>query len=380
MRVEANFQKFGIDSVDVEMKYTKSDPPTIAAYHFTKAGDVGKFDSNTVNGDLEYEYSFVVNYKDQSIAYKSPVTKTTNMGITIDVGSMGLFYVAMAVGSVDFVKTPQVQVVIRYPDVDATGAAINQQFTFDATKKADSMVAVVLKPITQPYEYQVTYIMADATQVVTDWTQQTSQQLYVNSPFGTKTVSFVSQGDFATFIDNIFLRMTYIDAMNSYQQSEDFTFTTQNRTHDWRFPVLGAGQGKVNYSGVVSYKNHTTENIPETVATSGLITFGPPNQAVISVAPDSALIDFTKVKLIQVNFEYSDPANNISAKQEVVIKAQSVNPAVWTFYARDPAKTTYSYQATYYMATTPPSVIKQPAVTSSDTDLILMMPTVAAGA
>ena len=91
-------------------------------------------------------------------------------------------------------------------------------------------------------------------------------------------MSFVSEGDFANSIDNIFLRMTYVDALNNYQQSSDYTFSTQNRSHDWVFPVLGAGQGKISYSGVISYKNHTTENISETTVSGSLVTFGPPSR------------------------------------------------------------------------------------------------------
>jgi hypothetical protein len=378
--VDADFVKYGVDSIDVQMKYTKSDPPTIASFHFTKPDDVGKFDSDTVNGDLEYEYSFSVNYKDQSQPYASPVVKTTDGHININVDGLGILYVAIAVGSVDFTKTPQVQVAIRYPDGDASGNPVSRQFNFDSTKKTDTLVAVLLKPVTQPYEYQVTYIMADASQVIIDWTKQTSQQLYVNSPFGTKTVSFVSEGDFTSVIDNIFLRMTYIDATNNYQQSTDYTFSSQNRSHDWVFPVLGSGQGKITYAGVVSYKNHTTENIPETVVSSALVTFGPPNQVVMTVTPDAALIDFTKVKLIQVNFEYKDEANNVDVKQEIVLKATSVTPPSWTFYAKDPQKTAYTYQATFFITAPTTSVVKQPPVTSSDTDLILMMPAGAAGA
>lgn len=380
LAVDADFVKYGIDSIDVQMKYTKSDPPTIASFHFTKPDDVGKFDSGTLNGDLEYEYSFSVNYKDQSQPYVSPVIKTTDGHININVDGLGILYVAIALGSVDFTKTPQVQVAIRYPDADASGNPVSRQFTFDSTKKTDTLVAVLLKPVTQPYEYQVTYIMADASQVINDWTKQTSQQLYVNSPFGTKTVSFVSEGDFTNSIDNIFLRMTYVDATNNYQQSTDYTFSSQNRSHDWVFPVLGSGQGKITYAGVVSYKNHTTENIPETVVSSALVTFGPPNQVVMTVTPDPALIDFTKVKLIQLNFEYKDEANNIDVKQEIVLKATSVTPPSWTFYAKDPQKTTYTYQATFFITAPTTSVVKQPPVSSTDTDLILMMPGEAAGA
>ena len=104
--VNADFDKFGIDSVDVQLHYDKSNPPTVAAFHFTKPDDVGHFVSDTVNGDLHYTYSFTVNYKDESQAYQSPVTTTEDAQITINVGQLGILWVNMLIGSVDFAKTP----------------------------------------------------------------------------------------------------------------------------------------------------------------------------------------------------------------------------------------------------------------------------------
>jgi hypothetical protein len=372
--VNADFTMLGINSVDVNLQYTKSKPPTVAALHFTKPDDVGKFDSDTVNGDMHYSYNFTVNYQGQSKPYVSPVVTWQTPHITVDVGTLGIFFVAVVIGSVDFTKTPQVQVAIQYPDTDANGAPISRQLSFDSTKKTDSVSVVLLKPVTKPFTYQVTYIMTDGTQVVTPWASSSMNQIFVNTPFTTKTVSFVSEGDFVNNIDNIFLKMTYNDGLNNYQQSTDYTFTSANRSHDWTFPVLGSGQGSVTYSGVVSYKDHTTENIPSTTAASSLVTFGPPNQQVITVTPDPAMIDFTQVKLIQLNFEYIDPANSIDIKQEIVLKANSATPPNWTFYTKDPTKTAYTYQATFYMATTPPTVVKGNPTPASDTDLVLMMP------
>jgi hypothetical protein len=57
-----------------------------------------------------------------------------------------------------------------------------------------------------------------------------------------------------------------------------------------------------------------------------------------------------------------------------VLKPTGATPATWTFYAKDPTKTAYTYTATYYLATTPPQVVKQDPVTSSDTDLVLTGP------
>lgn len=372
--VNADFAKFQIQSVDVNAQYTKSNPPTVVGMHFTKPDDVLKFDSDTVNGDMEYSYQVSVNYLDQSAPYVSPTYTTKNPVVTMDVGTMGVLYVNLTVGNVDFKSVPGVTVAIKYPDTDPTGAAISRQFSFDANNKTAAMVVALLKPVTQKYQYQVSYGMSDGTQMVMDWQQDNTQQLFINSPFTPRMVSFLSEGDFANQIDNIFLRMTYSDPKYTYQQTSEYTFTSQNRSHDWTFPVVSGSQGTLTYSGVITYKDHTTENIPDTPSTSNLITFGPANQAIVTVTPDSALLDFTKVKLVQVNFSYSDPANNLSYQQEIVVKQTGNTPANWTFYAKDKTKLAYTYTASYFLTTNPPTVSKQGPVTSTDTDLVLMMP------
>ena len=372
--VDADFAKFSIQSVDINMIYDQSNPPTVGGFHFTKPDDIYKFDSNTVNGDLSYKYSVNVNYLDQSAPYKSAQQSTKDSILTLDVGSMGILYVNVTVTNVDFTKTPTVLVAMKYPDPDSTGAAINRQFSFDTTKKTDSLVVVIMQPFNKDYQYQVTYVMADGTQLVRPWQSDSTQELFIQSPFSQQTVSFISEGDFTNDVDNIFLKMSYVDAANNYQQTTDYTFTSANRSHDWSFPVIAGGQGIIHYSGVVSHKNHTTENIPDTTSTASLITFGPPNQQIITVTPDSSLLDFTQVKLVQINFSYSDPANNIALNQEVVLKQSGATPPSWTFYVKDPTKTAYTYQATFYMNGNPPTQKKQAAATSSDTDLVLMMP------
>ncbi len=372
--VNADFAKFSIQSVDVNVTYDKASPPTVGGFHFTKPDDLFKFDSNTVNGDMNYKYTMNVNYKDQSAPYQAPVLTTNAPVVTLDVGSLGVFFVDVTITNVDFTKTPSVLVAIKYPDTDATGAPISKQLAFDATKKADSVVVVTMKTTDKPYQYQVSYAMADGSQLITPWQTGLSTDLRIPSPFTQKTVSFLAEGDFTNDVDNIFLKMTYVDTANNYQQSSDYTFTSTNRSHDWSFPIVSTGTGTIHYSGVVSHKDRTTDNIADTTATADLITFGPPNQAIVTVTPDPALLDFTQVKLVQVNFSYTDPANKIALQQEVVLKSTGATPASWTFYVKDPTKTAYSYQATYYMAGSP-GQIKLPPATSSDTDLVLTMPT-----
>jgi hypothetical protein len=378
--VDADFAKFQIDSVDVNMIYDQLNPPTVGGYHFV-AADAGttpyKFDSDTKNGNMTYKYTVTVNYQDQSAAYVAPQQSTTDLINTIDVGSMGMLYVNMTLYGIDFTKTPTVLVAIKYPDTDATGAAINRQLSFNSTTTSASLVVVLMKVFNKQYQYQITYVMADGTQLVRPWQSDTTSQLAITSPFSQQTVSFLSECDYVNDVNNIFLKMSYVDSANNYTQTTDYTFTSQNPSHDWSFATIAGSKGVIQYSGVIMHKSQTTDNIPLTTSTDSLITFGPPNQEIITVTPDPSLLDFTQVKLVQVNFTYSDPANNISLQQEFVIKPTGVTPASWTFYIKDKTKTAYTYQATYFMATTPPTQVQQGPTTSSDTDLILTMPSTA---
>ena len=370
----ADFQKFNIVSVDANCQYVKSNPPTVSGLTFKTPNDVLKFDSDTTGGDMHYQYQFNVNYADQSKPYVSPIYTTQNQVTTLDVGTMGVLYVNLTVSNVDWTTVKQVQVAIQYPDTDPSGAAISREFAFDQNTRTATLVVVVLKAIDKQYTYSVTYVLNDGTQVATAPKQDNTQELFINNIFIPRTVTFIGEGDFANSIDNIFLRMSYTDSANKYQQSGEYQFSATNRTHDWTFPVIPGAQGQVSYTGVVSYKNQTQQNIPETTSTSALITFGPPDQTIVTVTPDPALLDFTQVKLVQIEFQYSDPANGLSLQQEIVLKSTGATPPSWTFYTKDPTKVAYTYTATYYMATTPPGVVKQAPVTSSDTDLVLSMP------
>jgi hypothetical protein len=376
LHVNADFAKFLIDSVDVNCVYSKMTPNTVAGMHFTKPDDLLKFDSNTNNGDKTYSYAYAVNFEDQSAPYAAPAVATNSPVVTIDVGAMGILYVNMTVSNVDFAAVSSVQVAITYPDTDPTGASVKREYSLTSTQRTATMVVIMLKPITKKYSYQFTYVMADGTQVIRPWATDNTQELFINSPFESRTYSFVAEGDFLNDIDNIFLRMTYTDAANNYTQSTDYVFNAAKPNLDWKFPAIAKSYGAMSYSGVVTHKNHTTENIPQTVATGTLVTFGPPNQAVITVTPDTSLIDFTQVKLIKLEFVYADPANNINLASEIVVKQTGSTPASWTFYVRDPTKKAYTYTPTYFVAApgAAPHQVTGDPVTTTDTDLVLMMP------
>lgn len=371
--VNADFDLFGIDSVDAHFVYPKSNPPTIQDFHFKKPDDVGKFLSETVGGDMKYAYSFTVNYKDANQPYQSATKTQDNAQVTVNANDLGILFVNMTVGSVDFTQVKQVQATIRYQDAASGIALIEREVTFDKDTKAQHLTEVLGKPRTRPYQYQITYIMADGKQLVTDWKDRDANELPINSPFGMRTVSFLAEGDFADDIESIFVKMKYTDDAAHYGQDKGFMFSAAHTSFDWTFPVVNQGQGQITYSGVITYKDHTTETLADASTTKDLVEFGPPNQGILTVTPSIDLIDFSKVKLVKLNLEYQDSGHNIDKKQEYVLK-QGSNPQPWKLYLRDPNQTSYTWQATYYMAGSASNPVKTNPATSSDTMLVLEGP------
>ena len=85
------------------------------------------------------------------------------------------------------------------------------------------------------------------------------------------------------------------------------------------------------------------------------------------------LTNLIEPDLIKLELEYKDAAHNIDQKHEFLLK-QGVTPPTWTIFARDPNATSYTYSATFYIAGNPPKTVAVPPTTTSDTGLVLMMP------
>ena len=241
--VNADFDQYGINSVDVHCEYTKTQPGDDQGLPLHQAGRHRQVRFG--HQQRRHALGLLVRGQLQGPEPSLPgAAGHDRQGqITINANDLGILYVDLAIGNVDFTKTPQVQVAITYPETDANGQPVSQQFNFDKDKKTDRMLAVLLKPVDKAYKYQTTYIMADGTQMVTDWMQSQSSQLFINSPFVVHTFSFLAEGDFIASIDNIFLKMAYADAANKLEQDTEYTFTAQNRQNDWTIPIVAERQG-----------------------------------------------------------------------------------------------------------------------------------------
>jgi hypothetical protein len=369
--VNADFQALPIQSVDVHLDYHQGGTHKVGDFHLKGPDDAGKFSSFIENNVWKYKYSYIVNYKGESRTYQSPEIETERTALTIDVGDLGLLAVDVAVGDINWSQVSQAQVTLQYKD---GGNTLEEELTLDKSNVRHRVEKLLSAPRTGPYQYQVKYIMADGKEFQSGSQDASSSELYVNDPFSAnRTIGLRGIGNFDTDIDTVFVDLKYEDSANDYVQTKSTALTKSQSFFDWTFPVISATGGTVTYSGTIKYKNGTVEDIPAATAASDTVLVGKKiaDSLEISVAPD--LVDWGQVKLIKVNLHYKDDGNGLDLHKDLLLK-QGVAPPTWKVDLKDKAKNSFDWQATFYMATTPPSERHTPVTTASDTMVVLEVP------
>ncbi len=351
MRVNADFEKLPLHSVEVHIDYPKKDGgKQIKEYVFTKPDDIAKFESYLENKSWKYKYSYEVNYKGASKKYSSPTFETEEGSLVINVDDTGILTVDMVSGDLDFDQVRAAQVTISYEDKANGVETIEQQFTIDKEHPEARFQKIIFQPMRNPYKYKVKYLMKDGKEFQIDWTNGHSNPLIVNDPWSaTKTVGIRASGNLKEDIQTIFLDVTYTDEANKYTQTKSFALSEDESFVDWAFPVINEAGGKLVYSGTIKYRNGTEEEIKETETTKNTLIVGGGVRAFLEVDVLPDLIDFTKVKLCKVSLHYADPVNAIDARKDVVYRASLVEPAKWKVELKDKTKTDYEWKADFFL-------------------------------
>ncbi len=374
VRTDADWANLPLDSVDVNIDYGAN---TGNSHHFQGASDVWHFDAYTTDnsGSRSYKYSYIVNYRDESRTLTSPVVDTDRESLTVTVGELGIFDVIVQSGAINFDQVPQAQVTIHYEDPDNGVDPFEQVVVLDKDHRQVRFQKVVFAPTIKPFRYKVTYIMASGPQYTIDWQPHLAQQVFINGPFtNTETVNVRALASFDTELDSVFLDMTYNDAGNNYMLQRSIALNKANPFFDWSFGVIDLKAGQVSYSGVIKYRDGTSENIPLTTLppTTRTIQIGQV-RGLIKLLPFTDLVDWTQVRLVEVSAHYADPANGIDKTYDWVLRKDD-KPQEYDQPLKDPTRNTFTWQATLYIVGVPPNPPTRrviPPQTSSDGNIIV---------
>jgi hypothetical protein len=370
--VNADFKKFGIDSVDVHVEYNEGGTHAVSNpdFHITTPDQRSAFSSYIENNNWKFKYKYRVNYVGDSRVFDSGPIETDQTGLTIDVGDMGLLSVEVIAGGINWDQVASAEVTLSYQDDSSGVQTVEQRYVLTKTDNSFHWLKVILARRTKPYQYSVKYTMTDGKEYTTANLQADAPELYVDAPFYTKALHVRPLGDFNKDIDTIFIDMTYTDAAHNYTQQKSMALTKATPFYDWTFPALTGSTGQIGYSGKIKFQDGTEEDIPQQTATSDSIYLGSV-AAVLAVTIEPSLIDWTTVKLVTVHVAYTDAANGIDEEKTVPIKS-GVTPGIWSVKLKDKTKKSFSWSATYYLNDS--SHRSSAPVTTEDTTVVLQLP------
>ena len=348
IQTNADFERLNLFSIEVKVKYQAGSINKIEEFRFSKADDVGKFETFIENDVKKYKYSYQVNYKGAAQAYQSPEIETDETQLTINVDDLGCLIVDIKPGDINFDQVKQALLTIGYEDAGVP--RFEQQFLISKEHPEHQLRKVIMQPWRRPYSTQFKYFMEGGQEYVLKPSTALTPDLFISDPFsGTKTIGVRASGNLDTDIETIFADLKYSDSDNDYTQTKSIALSKATPFVDWSFPAIDPASGEVTYSGNIKFKNGQIEAIPEARTTRDTILLGKHVEDVLTVEVLADLLDFTALTLVRVSLRYQDAANSVNVQKDLIFKPTAKDAATWTVELKDKNKREYEWRVQYFL-------------------------------
>ena len=345
MRVNADFQRLPIHSVELKVEYDPAGQNIVTEPVFTSPDTVETMQAFVANNDKRYTYTYQVNYTGEARSFVSEPRVSNDPSLVINVGDVGVLDLDIAPGDLNFEQVGSAQVSLWYQE--GADPRIEASFTLDKQHPTHSWTRVVFAPRRSPVHYRVKYFMVDGREFEGPELTTGASELRINDPFSsTRTINIRGFGDFATRIDAIFLDLSYVDRVNGYAQSHSTALTQASQFEDWSFPAILPEGGELTYTGTIRYKDGTIEPIAQTPVEGSTVMVGDV-QLTQAVTVMADLVDFAATRLVKVSLRHVE--DGIDESGDLVFKATVPGPLTWQYPYKDRTRRGVSYTATYFL-------------------------------
>lgn len=347
VQINADFNNLPIHSIETYINYPGTEPWEES---FKSTDEVKKFASYVENDNWKYNYRYQVNYKNESKVFESEEIETDDKVLTVNVDDIGILTIDVLPGDINFQQVSQAQITLQYEDTAHGVDMIERQYTLDKNNPQHRFLEVIFEPRRAPYRYKVKYFMADGKEFQVDWKEGRSPQLYINDPFSAmKTIGIRAVGDLVEIIQTIYVDLNYEDKGNGYTKTKSLALSKDQPFFDWAFPVIDEAAGDVTYSGNITFRDGTTQEIPKKTTSESTILVGVKKVGYLEVEVIPDLVDFIEmVKLAKVSLKYEDAENDVTEREDIILKKGAV-PTSWEVELKDKKKLEYDWKATFYM-------------------------------
>lgn len=348
VRVNADFENLPIFSVVVNMTYPHSNPPKTDQITFTKSDDVGQFEALVVDGKRDVNYTYTVNYDNSAFTFTSDSVTEDGDEVTVGVDDLGILALDFASDGIDFGQVARAQVHLSYA---GAGSPVDKTFNLTQAAPTHQVREIIQQARNAPVDYDVTYAMADGREVHGKPGQIPvgAKAVTISDPFSApRTVTFHATGDLATDIASIALEVTYTDAENDYVQRASVMLSGEKPSFQWTFPAIDDTAGSVTYSGFISRRDGTSEEIPETTTTRSIVQVGTVVAEQLAVTVEPVLLDWTKLKVVLVSLTHTGK-DGATLRKDFTFKDPAAPAGQWVIPLEDSAQSKLTSTTTFFL-------------------------------
>jgi hypothetical protein len=382
VRVNADFTKLPLDSVTVTITYARQRfggggrEVVTESFNFLNGSTIQTFlaYANTL-ADLTYEWEATVHYKGSSEIYKFGEKRAKDEFLVIDVGTLGMIQVDLGLGLVNLDSFPTAKVSFRYHST-ALGFTLERDFRLNKNEESAFWTEAVHETPKNGYEYKVDWLRKDGDILPGEWTRSTSTRLRIDAPVVDQLkVVVICSGNFKEGSDpigQVAVSLVYRDPENEYTEEGQLVFTDDKQQQPWNVDLRNSQLRDYQYKYSIVYKDGLVRQVPENdgwlKGEPGFITVGEKYLLRVDVLP--ALQTYPdQAKIVQVDFTYTDPANNINERDSFIFTQADNVKKTWRVRGVSGGPKLYTYQISYF--STSGSVIALPPVTQEAEALVL---------
>ncbi|MFI5184162.1 MAG: hypothetical protein ACHQNV_07185 [Vicinamibacteria bacterium] len=370
----ADFDDDPISLVRAHVEYKGNGPEgpidSVGGWPFQKGTPPQRFATYLAGPDqLSYAYRYDVFYKGTSATF-SVSGQGDDTILVLDVDRLGVLRVDFQMGVIDWNEIRQVLVTASY------GAGTDRkstQFTLDKDHESYRWIEVIAKAVTEPYQYQATFIDKNNQQIPLPPKTDSSKVAVISQPLQqSMAVLFVSVGAYGPggLISQVVVAARYRDTKNNYNADDLYTLVKEGDKAIWSVPLRDPTFRQYEFKCTVMYSDGVTREDDWKTSDSAIQPVGDPYGFRVSIIP--YLLKKAVWQFGVVDLNYDDPPSSIHVDNSIRVE-DFTQPLTWRFRLGAPERHGYTYQLTLYRASDGKD-FKLPPQTDSKEVLVLVPP------
>ena len=335
-----DFDSDHIGAINVRAQYG-AEPKNLI---LSKAATTGAFewasqlDGNTMKMPLDISYDVTFAGVDATERPRSlTAAKRVEVGEAMVIDPRELYTIStvpVVATEVPWAAYPQVEVHLRYAD-PANNLAETEVLRLSKDVPQGSWDMFVLDTTNRGFDYKLIYRAADHIDHETEWQVEEDGTVTVTDPFPRKRqISVVSALSWAE-VDRCFVDLSYKDSTTGATQSQSLELIEGDHAKTVIFELSDPTSQRVDYSGLILYKDGRTVEIPPSTTLSPriLVNAEMKGHRLVEVRPP----DLAAAHLVKVtaDLRYEDFARNLSFAESYVFESGTL-PKVFEYDYADP--------------------------------------------